>query len=65
MLHDPADTPVTTPEVEPMDATDGLLLLHTPPPGLQLAVDEDPTQSPAVVVSMIMGPGFGFTVTDW
>ena len=51
---------VTTPEVEPIAATDGLLLLQFPPADELLNVVVAPTQR---LVAPVIGPGGGLTVT--
>lgn len=57
----PALAPLTIPDPDPTDATDGLLLLHVPPVTLFVIVVVVPTHI-AVVVAVIAA-GVGFTVT--
>jgi len=55
----PAETPVTIPEEEPTVATEGLPLLHVPPP-VPVSIIEDPTHT---LPGPVMAPGVGLTVT--
>ncbi len=57
----PADTPVTTPEVEPIVATSVLLLVHETPEVLPVNVVVDPTQT--LVEPEIPGRALTVTVT--
>lgn len=56
----PAETPVTTPVEDPIVASDGLLLIHVPPPGVDDKVVEFDTQVANVPVIAV---GSAFTVT--
>ena len=59
MIGLPADTPVTTPVVEPTVANPVLLLLQVPPPVISLNIVVEPVQTLAVPV---MAAGNGLTV---
>jgi hypothetical protein len=56
----PADTPNTTPPVEPTDATSVLLLLHVPPDEVSLNVAVDPEQNPE---TPLIAPGAEWILT--
>lgn len=43
IIATPGATPVTRPKVDPTVATDGLLLVHMPPAGVLVSIDEPPT----------------------
>ena len=43
----PPETPVTTPDAEPIVATEGLLLVHVPPVDVLLKVVVDPAHTTA------------------
>ena len=61
MLEDvPPDTPVTTPEPDPIVATVVRLLVHVPPGEVLLNVVVDPTHTEVVPV---IGAGASTTVT--
>jgi hypothetical protein len=60
MVAVPAATPLSTPDAEPMEATDELLLLHTPPVTTSLNVTEPLTQTNALPE---ITPGGGLTET--
>ena len=53
MVHVPGEMPVTTPEVIPTVATDGVLLLQVPPEVESVNALVEPTQTLAVP---LMGP---------
>ena len=60
MTATPGATPETRPLEEPTDAADGLLLVHMPPAGVLVSIDEPPTHSEGLPD---MGEGPAVTVT--
>jgi hypothetical protein len=57
----PGTIPVTTPEVAPTVAIEGLPLVHTPPVGVPVKVIVLPTQTWGTVPDVLI-EGVGFTV---
>ena len=61
MVAVPPDTPLTTPVVEPIEATPEPLLLHVPPPVISLNVVVLPVHTD-VVPEIPLGAAFTVTV---